>query len=400
MMGNITTYEILTIMTTLSTAATLVYIVYMRFLHPLTKYPGPLLATLTNGFKAYYVYNLRLHVELECSLRRRQLSRGFSQASVQKLEPLIEGQMEVLIDKLRAFAKTGEVFDFKNVLSLYVLGILEELHAINDHLRLAGVIGELPFQGLKNLKAICSRCVNLKINNPSGRPDLLKSLFEAVDPESGSRLTEQEINSEAFAVLVAGSHSTSGTLTLLLWHLTHNPDILAIVAKELHEKLPPLREYQISYPIQDLEASLCYTMACVRENFRMNPVFTMPLWRRVGYPGGLDIAVTMFQRDVCISNYVLRHNPDIWGADHEEYNPARWLHENYSKEKGKFLIPFSIGHRMCIGRNLAMTNILKTITTLLVQFDFEPVDKERRVSVQSSGIEEMQGQFLCRVSIK
>jgi hypothetical protein len=146
--------------------------------------------------------------------------------------------MKVLIDKLRAFAKTGEVFDFKNVLSLYVLDILgevafskpfgvqekgesDELHAINDHLLLAGVIGELPFQELwktlsrmspvpwmrqlvksrNKLKNICSRCVNFKINNPSERPDILKSLVEAVDPESGSRLTEQEINSEAFAVL-------------------------------------------------------------------------------------------------------------------------------------------------------------------------------------------------------
>lgn len=146
--------------------------------------------------------------------------------------------MRVLVDKLRAFAKTGEVFDFKNVLSLYVLDILgevafskpfsvqdkgksDELHAINDHLFLAGVIGELPCQDLwkslarmspvpwmrqlvksrNNLKEICSRCVNFKINNPSERPDLLKSLVEAVDPESGSRLTEQEINSEAFAVL-------------------------------------------------------------------------------------------------------------------------------------------------------------------------------------------------------
>lgn len=36
----------------------------MRFLHPLSKYPGPLLASLTNTFKAYYVYNMRLHEKL------------------------------------------------------------------------------------------------------------------------------------------------------------------------------------------------------------------------------------------------------------------------------------------------------------------------------------------------
>ncbi|KAJ5639183.1 uncharacterized protein N7484_007045 [Penicillium longicatenatum] len=495
-MGN--THEMITIIISLLAALILVYILYMRFLHRLSKYPGPLLATLTNSYKAYYVYNLQLHeklLELHMqygpvvrvgpnhlhlwegeaitpiykggrkmrksdfynaftafnpnlfggtnedihSIRRRQLSHGFSQASVQKLEPLIEGQMKVLTDKLRGFAKTGEIFDFKNVLSLYVLDILgevafskpfgvqgrgesEELRAINDHLLLAGVIGELPFQELwktlsrmspvpwmrqlvksrNNLKAICSRCVKFKINNLSERPDLLKSLVEAVDPESGSRLTEQEINSEAFAVLVAGSHSTSGTLTLLLWHLTHNPDILATLTQELDQKLPPLRDNQVSYPIQGLETSLSYTMACVRENFRLNPVFTMPLWRQVGYPGGVEIAGHYIPEgtSVCISNYVLHHNPGIWGADHEEFKPDRWLDENYNKEKGRYLIPFSIGHRMCIGRNLAMTNILKTITTLLVRFEFEPVDVKRRVRVRSPGIGEMEGEFLCRISVK
>ena len=88
---------------------------------------------------------------------------------------------------------------------------------------------------------------------------------------------------------VAGSHSTSGTLTLLFWHLLQNPDVLATVQAEIESTLPPLAENQIAYPIQGLELSLNYLMACVRENFRINPVFTMPLWRRVGRPDGLQI---------------------------------------------------------------------------------------------------------------
>ena len=88
---------------------------------------------------------------------------------------------------------------------------------------------------------------------------------------------------------VAGSHSTSGTLTLLFWHLLQNPDVLAAVQAEIESTLPPLAVNQIAYPIQGLELSLDYLMACVRENFRINPVFTMPLWRRVGRPDGLQI---------------------------------------------------------------------------------------------------------------
>ncbi|KAJ0420507.1 cytochrome P450 [Aspergillus carlsbadensis] len=454
----------------------------MRWFHGLSRYPGPLLASLTNTYKAYYVYNLTLHeklLELHMrygpvvrigpnhlhtwegeaiatiykggrnmgktefydaftafnpnlfggtnedvhSLRRRQLSHGFSQASITKLEPLIEGQMKILIDKLQMYAKTGETFDLKHTLSLYVLDILgevafskpfgaqakghaEELHAINDHLLLSGVIGELPLQDFwktlsrvspipwmrrlmksrNNLKRVCGECVRFKIDNPSERPDLLKSLVTAVDPESG----------------VAGSHSTSGTLTLLFWHLVQNPEIMDRVYREINQTLDPLREDQIAYPITGLEASLGFTMACVRENFRLNPVFTMPLWRRVGYPTGVEIGQhhIPYGTSICISNYVLHHNPSIWGPDHNVYNPARWLDEKYQKENSRFLIPFSIGHRMCIGKNLAMTNILKTLTTLLTLFEFEAVERKDGVSVRSSGIGEMEGDFLVTVRIR
>ncbi|ODM19222.1 hypothetical protein SI65_05839 [Aspergillus cristatus] len=379
----------------------------MRVLHPLARYPVPLLASLTYGWKAYYVYKLFFHeklIELHQqygpvvrvgpnhlhiwdgnaiapiykggrsmgksefydafmafnpnifgttnddihSLRRRQLSHGFSQASVVNLEPLIENELKFLQNRLRTFAQTGEIFDLKLLLSLYVFDILgsvafgkpfgaqqrgyeEVLPAINDHLLLAGIVGELPLQNvtktisrwspipwmrrlMKNrdaLKKVCAECVKYKINNPTERQDLLKSLVEAVDPDTGSTLTEQEINSEAFAVLVAGSHSTSGTLTLLLWHLLQNPDTLAAVVDEIESTLPPLADDQIAYPIQGLESSLSYLMACVRENFPINPVFTMPLWRRVGRPGGLEIGKyhIPYGTNICISNYVLHHTP-------------------------------------------------------------------------------------------
>jgi hypothetical protein len=34
----------------------LAYVVYMRYLHPLARYPGPFVASLTNVWKAYTMY--------------------------------------------------------------------------------------------------------------------------------------------------------------------------------------------------------------------------------------------------------------------------------------------------------------------------------------------------------
>lgn len=63
-MGEIATQDALAITTTLLIGGGIIYIIYMRCFHPLSKYPGPLIASLTNCFKAYCVYNLNLHERL------------------------------------------------------------------------------------------------------------------------------------------------------------------------------------------------------------------------------------------------------------------------------------------------------------------------------------------------
>jgi hypothetical protein len=55
---------------------------------------------------------------------------------------------------------------------------------------------------------------------------------------------------------------------------------------------------------------------------------------------------------------------------------------------------------MCIGKNLAMTNILKTVTTLLSLFEFEPLDHKTFARLASSGIGEIKGDFLCRIKAR
>ncbi|KAF2020413.1 cytochrome P450 [Aaosphaeria arxii CBS 175.79] len=457
------------------------YIIYQRCFHPLAKYPGPALASLSGLWRAYHIYCLDLHEKILQahrrhgpivrigpnhlhfwnaqavapiyksgrkmpktdfydaftafrpnlfggrdedihSSRRRQLSHGFSQASIQKMESIIEIQIEILIKKLQRFAKTHEIFDLKEVISFYVLDILgevafgrpfeaqsadtvPEINAINDHLLLAGIIGSLPCQGLlkaaanwspvpwmrrliqsrAKLKQTCSDCVESKRSmQGESRLDMMQHLLSATDPKTGMKLNDDEIKSEAFAMLVAGSHSTAGTTVLLFWHLLHNPKTLAKVEQEIKDVLGDLPEDKIAYPIAGLEASLDYTRSCVQENFRITPVFNMCLWRST---------------HVAISNHALHHNPDIWGIDDEAFVPDRFMGLE-GKAMLQSLIPFSIGHRMCIGRNLGLTNLWKTVTTLLNRFDFETISPDRPVRVESSGIGELRGSFLCRVALK
>jgi benzoate 4-monooxygenase len=120
------------------------------------------------------------------------------------------------------------------------------------------------------------------------RKDLLHSLINTKDPETGAELTRLDINTEAFAMLVAGSHSTSGTLGMLLYNLLQNQSVLCRITAELDSKLPSLVTNQASYAFDGLE-SLENIVACVRDNFRTDSVFTMTLWRRVNNLEGATI---------------------------------------------------------------------------------------------------------------
>jgi cytochrome P450 len=55
------------------------------------------------------------------------------------------------------------------------------------------------------------------------------------------------------------------------------------------DSLPPLSEYRSAYSFTEVETSLPYLRQCIKENFRITPVFTMPLARRVTAPEGVMI---------------------------------------------------------------------------------------------------------------
>lgn len=68
-------------------------------------------------------------------------------------------------------------------------------------------------------------------------------------------------------------------------------------------------------------------------------------------------------------------------------------------DQTRLVIPFSVGHRMCIGKNLAMTNILKTMTTLLKTFEFEAVGPDAPLRFLSCGID-MEGPLPCKARLR
>ncbi|KIW99464.1 uncharacterized protein Z518_11203 [Rhinocladiella mackenziei CBS 650.93] len=443
------------------------YIVYYRFGHPLSRYPGPVLASFTNLWKAYQLWTLhmpenltKLHDNFGGVVRvgpndlsfntggavfaiykgGRSLPKTGFYDGFTTFNPNLFGTKDEDISAdgpwlLISCASTGGVFDLKELIAFFVLDVLgelafsrsfdsqtqkcaEKLPPINDHIFFGCLLGMMPemmpylkamaawtplpwlqrlTRSRAQLKNLTAECVARRLNEKvTGRKDLLTALISAVDPETGERLTELQINTEAFAMVVAGSHTTSGTLTLLFSHLLRNPAILEKVVAEIDTNV--CTSFGEPVQITGLEQCLPYSMACINENFRINPAFTMPLPRTVTAPAGTEIDGHWVPKGTAVFslNHVVHHNPAIWGSDHDIFDPSRFLgpQAEYFKQN---LTPFSVGHRMCIGRNMAMTNILKTLTTVLKNYTLEMEDPKQKISTLSVGISEKEGPLKCRV---
>lgn len=62
-----------------------------------------------------------------------------------------------------------------------------------------------------------------------------------------------------------------------------------------------------------------------------------------------------------------------------------------------YLMPFGMGHRSCIGRNVAMINILKCVTVIGRHFTLKAINPDEMLEVETVGIGEKKGPLMCRI---
>jgi cytochrome P450 len=183
--------------------------------------------------------------------------------------------------------------------------------------------------------------------------DLLTTLLEAVDTETGETMTDRQICDELVTFLLAGHETTANTLGWAVFLLSRHPD----VRRRLEDEVDTALQGRPA-SVADL-ARMPFGERVILETMRLYP----PAWvygRRShgpdefrGYSIGADQIVT-------ICPYVLHRHPEFW-SNPEGFDPDRFLQE---RPKGAF-VPFAAGPRQCIGNYFAMLEarlILATFT--------------------------------------
>jgi cytochrome P450 len=185
---------------------------------------------------------------------------------------------------------------------------------------------------------------------------------------SDQRLTLEDIREEVDTFMFEGFDTTAAAISWTIFMIGHSPKVQSRLFEELRSL--PLDE---SYDAETLNG-LKYTEACVKEALRMFPSVPI-IARQLSKPMQLDECV--LPTGVTIAIYIMGlHRDAKVFANPNEYRPERFLHPD--TRHAYAYVPFSAGHRNCIGQKFAMMEAKSMVAHVYRNFHVQstlPLDK-------------------------
>jgi len=343
------------------------------------------------------------------AVKKRYASNPYSMATMQTMTGYIEDTEKLLSSKFDAMCQTKDQYcnlgDYLHYYAFDVLGeiafsrkfgfleagydIEKAIKTIDDMQWYDGIIGQIPewdfafrrnplrkyIPGLDTGKFLITRMAieemdqRKKIGSKElERKDLLSQLFAAHD-KAPDAFKEGDVFAVAHGAIFAGSDSTASTMQSFCHHVLREPKIYAEIKREIDEAtaagklshMPQWNEVQ----------ALLYFQACLKEAMRIRPAVGLNITRLVP-PEGTEIEGTRLPggTKVALNGWVLHRNEAIFGRDPKAYRPERWL-EGDAKNMERYMFQFGGGSHLCIGKNLALLEMNKTLPFLFREYEFE-----------------------------
>ncbi|KAK0475213.1 cytochrome P450 [Armillaria novae-zelandiae] len=178
------------------------------------------------------------------------------------------------------------------------------------------------------------------------------------------QMRDDEIELQFITFLLAGHETTATTLSWLLYELAAHPEHQSMIREE------------VKHSYHDDYDSLPFLNAVIKESLRLHPIVhtptrTAPHDDVLPLTGSKTLAIPKGQTIFC-SAYLYNRLPSIWGADAEEWNPARFLDKSIPVSLGVYanLMSFSSGSRSCIGWRFAVMEMQTVLANLIQNFEF------------------------------
>lgn len=178
-------------------------------------------------------------------------------------------------------------------------------------------------------------------------------------------MNENQINDTIGTVVGAGFETTGTASAHCILFLAMHPEIQERAYLEIMNIFPS-DDTEIT---QDSLARLEFIECVMKESLRLGPT-VHSIARETMDNFEITPGRNVKKGSILVINiYGLHHRKDLWGDDAEEFNPERFMLDNFG-DKQQFFIPFSAGKRNCIGYRYAYSSFKIMLIKLLRNFKF------------------------------
>lgn len=220
-------------------------------------------------------------------------------------------------------------------------------------------------RSVKVMHGMVAKAIEARRNEASGGvDDLLDHMFKAQDPESGRRMTPEDLVHNMQFFIVAGHETTALALSWALYLLAAHPEMQERARAEAQAAIEPGR----GATAEDL-AKAPYCRQVLDEAMRLYPPvgFLARTADKADVLGGREVRPGEI---IFLAVYAL-HRHEMWWDRPNAFDPENFTPERVAARHKYLHIPFGAGPRICIGANFAMMQAHIILTTLLSRYRFE-----------------------------
>lgn len=229
------------------------------------------------------------------------------------------------------------------------------------------------------MRGYAADCVKYRKEHPTDRKDMLYTMQNAKDPETGKQLTDEQVIDEIVTMPI-GSSTAPCAVATAIYYLLQNPEYITKAHQEIDSVIG---SGKLEHAHLD---RLPYCTGIMRETMRLcapAPGFNIePL---PGSTGPISLAGGKYQVPAGQTMIVVLHgvnrDPAVF-EDPQAFKPERMVGEKFDRLPEGTKKWFGNGKRVCIGRHYAWMWNMITLVTLLKDVDFEMNDPSYKLRQQ------------------
>ena len=254
-------------------------------------------------------------------------------------------------------------------------------HAITEYFRTAGRASLLDFLGfpewfprpgellagasVRTMHRMVGAAIEARRNQTAApADDLLAHMLDAQDPETGRRMSAEDLIHNMQFFIVAGHETTALALSWALYLLANAPE----EQEKAREQARTVLQGRSAGPL-DL-AAMPFIRQILEEAMRLYPPVGL-LARTVVAPDELCGRMMRPNDIVFLPIWALHRHELLWDRP-GEFRPARFVPASGARLDKYQYLPFGAGPRGCVGADFAMMQAQIILASLVQHFTFRP----------------------------